>query len=427
MKILVISAKYPPDHTGGYEIRISEIVRELAKKSHEVRVISTLPIKRIQLNDAIHQFSVNRILWSNQRKTKVLDNMTKCRLTHLLGLILIFLRELLSDIHDLQLIDRAIKQFSPDVIYLGFILPLTRALLPFLADKKNPLVLDDGGATLIVIQEDKGLWYRFIDEISLLSKIKPLMVKFVYWVSSQRLKPYWSWPNNLSVLFKRDANYKAALERNIPLKHSLILHSGIDISQFSFRTRTQIKQPIIIVYPARVEPRKGQLDALKLISDLSREGVASKLFLIGDIRLEFLEEIKNEIQNLNIGDYVEIMPMIPHNELVNWYHQADFCFFPSYWKDGLSRVPLEAIACGAIIISYGNEGSSEIIQDKTNGFIIEEGNISMATKIIKGLISTPILVDNITKRARRDIETKYALGEYVDRIERFLKDVIDTD
>lgn len=424
MNILVISSNYPPFHSGGYEIRISEVINELVSRGHKISVLTTRPTKKINKRDNSCAYVIVRNLVSNRRKTRLLDDMTRHSLTHAIGLLLIVIKELLADFHDLKIIDKAIKKDPPDIIYLGYILPLTRTLMPFLAGKNIPIVLDDGGATLVILNEDKGLWYRYIHEFSFLSKIKPIIIKFITFLSSQRLRSTWAWPENLSVLFKRETNREAAVEKKVPFKQSYVLSTGLDTELFSFSPRDRLHEPISIIYPGRVEPRKGQLDAIRLVAELSKNKISSELFLIGPVRPTFQAQIQSEVESLKFGPLVKFIPMIPHAELVEWYQKADLCFFPTYWKDGLSRVPLEAMACGAIIISYGNEGSNEVIENGKNGFLVEEKKYQLIVEIIRELVLNPFLVQDITQAARRNIESEYSLGVYVDRIENVLHGII---
>jgi hypothetical protein len=42
MKILVISARFPNYHFGGYEIRVKNIIDDLHKRGHQIIVITSI-------------------------------------------------------------------------------------------------------------------------------------------------------------------------------------------------------------------------------------------------------------------------------------------------------------------------------------------------------------------------------------------------
>ena len=109
--------------------------------------------------------------------------------------------------------------------------------------------------------------------------------------------------------------------------------------------------------------------------------------------------------------------MVTQDKLVGLYHQADICFFPSYQEPGFSRTPLEAMACGCIVISYGNEGSDEIIRNKQTGFLVPPGDYLGIVAIIKELVSNHKMVNSIAWEARKEIEEFFSMNRYIDRIE----------
>ena len=134
----------------------------------------------------------------------------------------------------------------------------------------------------------------------------------------------------------------------------------------------------------------------------------------------YAQEVENRILDLGLNSTVRILSMQDRASLVDLYHQADICFFPSYQKAGFSRIPLEAMACGSLLFSYGNEGSDEILRDGENGFLIPEGDILTAANRISTLLAEPERVESLVHRARIEIENDYSMDIYISKIEAFL-------
>ena len=117
--------------------------------------------------------------------------------------------------------------------------------------------------------------------------------------------------------------------------------------------------------------------------------------------------------------------MLTAEELAAHYHNADICFFPSHFRTGFSRVPLEAMACGCLVISYGNEGSDEIIKDRETGFLVEERAYTRMMQIIRKLVKNPYEVERITQAVGKEIEEKYSLEHYSAKIESELSTLVN--
>ncbi len=425
MKILVITGLYPPYHLGGYEIRNKNIIDALACRGYDITVLSSTTACKGELADDNPGYDVIRKLHSRSKSLTWMDRMTERRLTRPLGLGLVFLREVCADLRDLRLIERTVKTFAPDVIYLGHILPLTRTLLPFLANFEIPVVFDEGGIGSSLTREKKGLWYRFAEddwvESAFIKALKMVIVHLMGLLSKGRLKSAWAWPNKVHIFYNSALNQSIAREKGVPFIDEGVIHSGIDLDKFVYSPKTLFGEPLTIILPGRITPPKGQLDAVRLMGELVKAGVEVKLMLVGEKwDATYMAQIERTISGDNLGEKVVFLPMIGHDQLPDYYYQADVCFFPSYHHTGFSRIPVEAMACGCVVLSYGNEGSDEIIKDSVTGLLVSEGDIESAAALIEGLITQPERLTQIRAEARRQVEEDLSMVHYVDKIEYIL-------
>ena len=409
MKIFVISSDYPPYHAGGYELRVKDIVDGLAQRGHEVLVLTTKKSGRGKADSRSLPYTVIRKLHDRYHAR-------------------FFPKEVRNDLMDIAVIDRQIEAFQPDLIYLGHIYVLTKALIPYLADQALPIVLDEGGASLKGAWTDHGRWFRFTGDyrsrFGILNRVKPLVINLVCKLSKNRIKKDWSWPEDIRVIFNNQQNYKRIQALNVPLDGATVIHSGVDTDKFTFKPKTKIDSPIQIICPSRIEPRKGQKDAVQLIYQMKLSGINSRLKFIGPISSEdYYYELNNQISQFQIEDFITFIPMVSQKELVDYYHQSDILFFPSYQKIGFSRTPLEAMACGCVVISYGNEASDEIIRHGENGYLVEQENLQEVARIIEMLLSSPKKYEEMIDHTRQEIEKRYSLEKYIDQVEETIRSV----
>lgn len=406
MNILAISSRHPPYHFGGYELRIKNILDEFHLRGHTLSVITTIPEKDPGMKIETSAYPVYRKL-------------------HVRLAFRNFLEEIYYHLIDLEYIDQQIRRFRPDVIYLGHTNILVKVLLSYLAGLSIPIVYDEGGSGLIDAWEEKGRWFHFANDYrspyKLLNWLRPLVVELVCRLSSGKIKRSWSLPAQMQVIFNSNLNSRNAHQKGVPLTRHCIIHSGIDSERFHFLDKPAISDPVWIIVPGRWERRKGQLDALQLLDALIRSGIKAHIRLIGEIwDRAYADELKQQISQKNMTSYVSIVSMLSHESLVNLYHQSDFCFFPSYFGTGFSRVPLEAMACGSLVLSYGNEGSDEIIRHGENGFLFKPGALDEIVKVVRELYLQPERYKALLRQARHTIEQGYSLPRYVDSVERVL-------
>lgn len=430
MKILTITAYYPPYSYGGYENRVRDVMDELSARGHQVSALTTQPDKKKQVAPMTFSYPVNRRLHSTRKELGWAERLTQKKSTNRIGVALVFLRQIYFDLCDLRLIDKTIKSFQPDVIYLGHILPLSANILPYLAASSTKIVQDDGGKTLEWCYEMPGLWVRFLTEIQpdsvLIDKFKIAFISLVSAFSNGRVKKTWTWPEKINVFFNNHVCYQSFLSKQIPYNQAVVINSGLDTEQFPYKPVENSNGTLGIIVPGRVEPKKGQLDAVNLSAELTRNNVDHSLTIVGDPwNKEYVKLIQKAITDLELGKWVKILPAHCKAELVDLYHQSEICFFPSYQHIGFSRVPLEAMACGCLVISYGNEGSDEIIRNEENGFVVEPGNLTQTSMLIQRLSANWAETEKITRTARQELEQKYSISKYIDQIESFLKWILN--
>jgi len=403
MKILVISSHHPPYHMGGYELRIKDIMDGLAKRDHQILVLTTHKSKIASQGNECSDYEVKRKL----------NNRNHARF---------FPKELLFDLLDTGTIEREIRRFEPDLIYLGHTYPLTKQLLPYLASQERPIFYDEGGNGLKGAWTEHGRWFMFCGEwqsnLQLVNKLKPFVIKAVKALSWGRIIENWHWPQNMQIMFNSALNLENARSLGVPVDNARVIHSGVDTEKFTFKARDGLSLPLRIIIPGRIEEKKGQLDGVRLVHALQAHGMDAVLTLVGSIaQVEYLERIKAEIAQYGLLGKVIIHPFADQEQLVALYHQSDICFFPSYQAEGLSRVPLEAMACGCLVISYGNEGSKEVISDLFIGSLVESGNFQQVLNFIDDFQLKPQNLRQITFAARAAIEKNFNHKDYIEKIQ----------
>lgn len=340
-----------------------------------------------------------------------------------------FPREVLIDLQDTALLEKQINEFRPDVIYIGHLYILSKALLPFLARQNTPIIYDEGGSGLIDAWNDHGRWFRFTGDyrsrFALLNVIKPYVIKLVCWLSRGRITPQWSWPKRMTSIFNSRLNQRNAGAQGVPVENSTVLHSGVDTQLFTYQPRIGFNSPLHIFVPGRIERRKGQLDSLELLRQLTDAGIDARVTFAGAGWVDGYEkELKGKIADSGLSEKIVLLPMLSTTQLIDDYFKSEVCFFSSYFRTGFSRVPLEAMACGCLVISYGNEGSDEIIRNGQNGFLVEAGDIPGIIQILQNLAANPHTLEKITASARKEIEENYSFDQYIERIDKVINQLM---
>ena len=407
LKLLAITALYPPFHLGGYEIRSKNILDNLQQRGHSVRILCS---SYQGWWNSLHEKEIYRVLHSESSRN--------------------LLQRVWWDYCDLHFIRKQIQLYQPDVIYLFHTIQLTRTLFPFLAQNPWPIVYDEGSIGLARAWINHGGWIRFCERQST-KRWKELgrrTGRYIVSTASGRLLPYrWDWPKSMSIYFNSKCGYEVARVAGVPLSKSRIIYSGLDIEIFPFVNRPCISHPLnLITVPGRITPIKGIESALVALSELCRlrPDLQMVLKIIGAVvDEEYYHRLQMQVIELGLELVVQFISFTDYIDMPFYYQLSDICLQPSYQEEGFSRVPLEAMASGSLLISSGKEGSAEIIENQKTGFIINHFDPAIVATTISKLVDNPEVYRTITKEARRKVEAQFTLDRYVDQIEQVLFDM----
>lgn len=131
------------------------------------------------------------------------------------------------------------------------------------------------------------------------------------------------------------------------------------------------------------------------------------------------------VEQLGIGDSVELQPMMAQQELAEQLRRAHIAVSPST-HDGTPNSLLEAVACGCFPIAGNIESLREWITDRENGLLIDPADPAA----LAGAIINAIEDDALRKQARekntRMIAEDAAYDKVMPQAEDFYRQVVQT-
>lgn len=177
------------------------------------------------------------------------------------------------------------------------------------------------------------------------------------------------------VIFCSDHLREAAAERlgavDVPL---YVVHNGVDprfldLAQASGPVAPGPADPFEVVFVGRVVPEKAPhllLDALieaqrVMARPLRARIVGSSSYRSTDALSSYEQQLRTTVAAHSLD--VDFVPFVDKDELARLYRGASAVCLPSAWAEGLPLVALEAMACGAPIISSTSPGLVEACGD----------------------------------------------------------------
>ncbi|MEI9934730.1 MAG: glycosyltransferase [Ferruginibacter sp.] len=157
----------------------------------------------------------------------------------------------------------------------------------------------------------------------------------------------------------------------IPSKKSFVLPGeGIDTHFFKSEIPTHKNGVTTFLLVSRMLYDKGVKVFVEASDILLKKGYSISSLLVGQIDLENPEGIPNEkLAQWQKDGLVKYLG--PTADVKPFIENADCIVLPSYYKEGMSRVLLEAACMERPIITTQNPGCKEIVDDGINGYLCD--------------------------------------------------------
>lgn len=183
-----------------------------------------------------------------------------------------------------------------------------------------------------------------------------------------------------------------------------ILGAGVDTNKFFPLPFDQRNSVCTVVMASRLIKEKGVLDFVSTATKLYQMGIPVKMQLIGEpdfgnpssITSEEFEKIKRNPAVECLGYQSNVIP---------FFQMAHICCLPSFYREGLPRVLVEATSTGLAILTTETIGCKETIREE-NGFLFHIHDVDKLCKLIIYLVEHPQELEKMCNRSR-DVALKY--------------------
>jgi glycosyltransferase involved in cell wall biosynthesis len=106
----------------------------------------------------------------------------------------------------------------------------------------------------------------------------------------------------------------------------------------------------------------------------------------------------------------------PQDQLAALYSSCDIYLCPS-WDEGLGMPPMEAMACGAALVTYDNGGCRDYARDGETALVARRRDVADLTEKLTGLAADATLRAKLASAGQRFITTQFDWDRAVTRLE----------
>ncbi len=172
-----------------------------------------------------------------------------------------------------------------------------------------------------------------------------------------------------------------------------VIHNGVDLTRFPMSEKVQTNAVKRIISVSAVKRKKGYMEALNAVALFRKNNpIPLQYDIIGRLDTDnaFMSELKQKIQDLDLGDIVHLRGPVDDAALEKAYADADVFLLPSLqdgdFVEGFGLVFLEANARGTPVIGPTTGGCPEAIDDGISGYICAPNDAAMIASKLEDIL-----------------------------------------
>jgi glycosyltransferase involved in cell wall biosynthesis len=403
LRVVIVIARYPPHHLGGYELRCRDVARELARRGHDVTVLTS----RIGARGTSADGGVRVV-----RQLHIWPEGVQGR-AQTLGFVL----GTASDCRRLRRLAR-----GADVVSYWHQSGLSSALLAVRPPKGCGVLCDVSSDWLRDSAGTGGNWFRVWEKVpasgakrAAKAVIRELVGVFL---GAPVRRP--AFPPGRAYFTSEDRK-RAYLEWGVAVEDAAVIRSGIDLGMFRF-AEGRPEGPARVLFLGRIKRRKGLHTLVLAMGDLP---AGTRLRAIGPVEDDaYFAEVAELADAARVMDRVEFGAAVPHSDVPGLLADAHVLVCASEEPEAFSRLVLEAFAVGTPVVGTTIGGTGDVLKDGDTGLAFSPGNARELSNQLQLLLRDPALRDRLVRNARKLVEERYSLGFTVDQIEALLRQAV---
>lgn len=336
MKILLISADYPPEECGGGGYVAKELVDQFIKKGNSVTVISSYIGNEEKIKE--YRQSNLQVFWLPLKMKFLLKYIPNFKYS-------------LPPSNKSKIFLKKFKYKDYEVIhYFSYPAHLLIDYSSKYNKEKNIITTIHAYPNYF---ENKNYFMRLFFKIYLKTIASNLKNKTRYFTT-------------ISESVKEDIHLKQNVNKDL-LK---VINNGINLKQYKFLKDKSINNRKIIKFLsiARITPHKSFETAVLALRKLPKD-INYRYTIIGRVEdNEYFDNLKKLISESSLDNKIEFKGFISEKDKIKYLQESDI-YIATSTAEGFGLTLLEAMACKCIVLATNIKGHKDVIKDKINGYL----------------------------------------------------------
>ena len=185
------------------------------------------------------------------------------------------------------------------------------------------------------------------------------------------------------VFFQNEENRQFFVDRKLAMgKHGMLPGSGVNLQRFS-PLEYPGEETTEFVFISRIMKEKGADQYLEAAEYIREKYPNTRFHICGFCEQAYEQKLK-DLHDKGIIIYHGMV-----RDVKQVIAKTHCTIHPTYYPEGLSNVLLESAACARALITTNRSGCREVIDNGTNGFVVEQKNAQDLIDKIEVFLALP--------------------------------------
>ena len=193
-----------------------------------------------------------------------------------------------------------------------------------------------------------------------------------------------------------------------------------DVDGSAVRARLNLRpDDSVVLLVARIVPHKG----VEQLVEAAKHVPGAMFVVVGDG--PFLPDVRRLAAEFGVEDRVHFVGKVPHRDLPAYYAACDVFVLPSVSRlEAFGIVALEAMATAKPVVVSDIPGVREVVTDGVEGLLAEPLHAEDLAAKIRSLLDDPERREQMGARGRQKVEAQFGITQVADAVERVYRSAI---
>lgn len=214
---------------------------------------------------------------------------------------------------------------------------------------------------------------------------------------------------NERVFFLNPDDVRDFVKRGVVAAEKVQRLDGIGVDLSHYAPVPAVTEPVTFLLIARLLAAKGIREYVAAAERVKSRYPKTRFLLLGGLDPNPGALKQSEVQAWAQDGLVEWPGEV--SDVRAWIAQASVYVLPSYYREGVPRSILEAMAMGRPIITTDWVGCRETVVPGENGFLVPVENVEAVTQTMLRFVAQPSLISSMGQSSRRIAEERFDVNK----------------